>query len=70
MEVAVAGQLTLDDALAVATLKPDYVGVRGAVCRPDRNGDIDPAGDFGLAVSQSHSPDAGKNAALTTARGT
>jgi uncharacterized protein (UPF0264 family) len=43
MEVALAGQLTLDDALAVAALGPDYVGVRGAVCRPDRNGDIDPA---------------------------
>jgi uncharacterized protein (UPF0264 family) len=42
MEIAVAGQLTLDDALAVAPLKPDYIGVRGAVCRPDRNGDIDP----------------------------
>jgi (5-formylfuran-3-yl)methyl phosphate synthase len=42
MEVAVAGQLTLDDALAIAALEPDYIGVRGAVCRPDRNGHIDP----------------------------
>jgi uncharacterized protein (UPF0264 family) len=42
MEVAVAGQLTLEDAHAVALLKPDYIGVRGAVCRPDRTGVIDP----------------------------
>jgi uncharacterized protein (UPF0264 family) len=42
MEVAVAGQLTIDDVLAIAPLKPDYIGVRGAVCRPDRNGAIDP----------------------------
>lgn len=42
MEVAIAGQLTLDDALAIAPLKPDYIGVRGGVCRPDRNGEIDP----------------------------
>jgi len=41
MAVAVAGQLTLDDALAIAPLTPDYLGVRGAVCRPDRNGQID-----------------------------
>jgi uncharacterized protein (UPF0264 family) len=42
MEVAVAGQLTLDDALAIAPLKPDYLGARGGLCRPDRNGDLDP----------------------------
>jgi (5-formylfuran-3-yl)methyl phosphate synthase len=41
MPVAVAGQLTFDDAVAVALLDPDYVGVRGGVCRPDRNGDLD-----------------------------
>ena len=41
MPVAVAGQLTFDDAVAVALLGPDYVGVRGGVCRPDRNGDLD-----------------------------
>jgi uncharacterized protein (UPF0264 family) len=42
MEVAVAGQLTLEDALAIAPLRPDYIGVRSGVCRSDRNGDIDP----------------------------
>ncbi len=41
MPVAVAGQLTFDDAVAVALLGPDYVGVRGGVCRSDRNGDVD-----------------------------
>ncbi|MEX2139893.1 MAG: (5-formylfuran-3-yl)methyl phosphate synthase [Pirellulales bacterium] len=41
MSIAIAGQLTFDDAVAVALLGPDYVGVRGGVCRPDRNGDLD-----------------------------
>jgi uncharacterized protein (UPF0264 family) len=40
-EVAVAGRLTFDDAAVVATLGPDYIGVRGAVCSPDRNGSLD-----------------------------
>jgi (5-formylfuran-3-yl)methyl phosphate synthase len=39
--IVVAGQLTLADAEAVASLGPDYVGVRGGVCRPNRNGDLD-----------------------------
>jgi uncharacterized protein (UPF0264 family) len=39
--IVVAGQLTLDDAAAVARLGPDYLGVRGGVCRPDRTGDLD-----------------------------
>jgi uncharacterized protein (UPF0264 family) len=42
MEVAIAGQLRLDDALAISQLNPDYIGVRGGICRADRNGDIDP----------------------------
>jgi uncharacterized protein (UPF0264 family) len=41
MPIVVAGQLTLDDAMLLAALHPDYVGVRGAVCRRDRTGDID-----------------------------
>jgi (5-formylfuran-3-yl)methyl phosphate synthase len=41
MQVAVAGRLTLDDAVTVASLGPEYVGVRGAVCSPDRNGSLD-----------------------------
>ncbi len=41
LQIAVAGQLTFDDAVAVAMLRPDYVGVRGGVCRPDRNGNLD-----------------------------
>jgi uncharacterized protein (UPF0264 family) len=42
MQVAVAGQLTFDDAIAIAPFNPDYIGVRGGVCRRGRNGDIDP----------------------------
>jgi uncharacterized protein (UPF0264 family) len=41
MPVAVAGQLTYDDALTLALLGPDYIGVRGGVCYPDRNGQMD-----------------------------
>jgi uncharacterized protein (UPF0264 family) len=61
MQVAIAGQLTLDDAFAIAPLKPDYLGVRGAVCRPDRNGDIDPQA---LAAWRQAIPSAGRRATI------
>lgn len=41
MQVAVAGRLTFDDAAAVASLGPEYIGVRGAVCSLDRKGSLD-----------------------------
>jgi dihydroneopterin aldolase len=41
MQVAVGGQLNFDDAVTVAQLGPDYVAVRGGVCKPDRSGDLD-----------------------------
>jgi uncharacterized protein (UPF0264 family) len=40
--VVVAGQLTLDDAAAISRLGPDYIGVRGGVCQPNRTGHLDP----------------------------
>jgi uncharacterized protein (UPF0264 family) len=42
MQIAVAGQLTFDDAVKVAIAGADYIAVRGAVCRPNRTGDLDP----------------------------
>jgi uncharacterized protein (UPF0264 family) len=41
MIIAVGGQLTMEDTRIIAALRPDYVAVRGAVCKPDRDGDLD-----------------------------
>jgi uncharacterized protein (UPF0264 family) len=41
MQAVVAGQLSMEDCRTVAAYGPDYVAVRGAVCWPDRCGEID-----------------------------
>jgi (5-formylfuran-3-yl)methyl phosphate synthase len=42
MQIAVAGQLTFDDGIKLAIAGADYIAVRGAVCRPNRTGDLNP----------------------------
>jgi uncharacterized protein (UPF0264 family) len=42
MLVVIAGRLTLAGVARASQVGPDYVGVRGAVCSPDRNGSLDP----------------------------
>jgi (5-formylfuran-3-yl)methyl phosphate synthase len=54
LKCVVAGSLTLDNLPAVAGLGPDYVAVRGAVCRTDRTGRLD-AGRLRRAVAQVRS---------------
>ena len=41
MLVVLAGSLTSQAIVSVAAMKPDYVGVRGAVCRDGRSGTLD-----------------------------
>jgi (5-formylfuran-3-yl)methyl phosphate synthase len=41
MQAVVAGQLSITDCKAVAEYDPDYIGVRGAACWPNRCGQID-----------------------------
>ncbi|MFO1064538.1 MAG: (5-formylfuran-3-yl)methyl phosphate synthase [Pirellulales bacterium] len=40
MGVALAGSLKLSDAQWIASLSPDYIAVRGAVCSGERNGPL------------------------------
>jgi uncharacterized protein (UPF0264 family) len=41
MKLAIAGSLTSADVPRVSTLRPDWLAVRGAVCRGPRNGPVD-----------------------------
>jgi len=41
MQAVLAGQLSLADCKAVSECEPDFIAVRGAVCWPDRCGQID-----------------------------
>lgn len=41
MQVALAGSLSMKTAAQILPLKPDYVAVRGAVCRGSRTGPVD-----------------------------
>ncbi len=41
MQAVLAGQLSIADCKEVSACEPDFVAVRGAVCRPNRCGQID-----------------------------
>lgn len=41
--VGLAGSLTVADIAPLASLMPDYLGFRGALCRGDRTGALDPS---------------------------
>lgn len=42
LPLVLAGSLALENLAALLPLQPDYVAVRGAVCRPSREGSLDP----------------------------
>jgi uncharacterized protein (UPF0264 family) len=42
LKLVLAGSLSMAAIPTALKLKPDYVAVRGAVCRPSRSGRLDP----------------------------
>lgn len=62
-----AGSLTLADIAPLAALGPDYLGFRGALCRGERTGSLDPAALRAVRAALDAAQDASAAASRATA---